>query len=330
MSEPRVRSVMTRRVECVDADADVAHALSRMAARNISCLIVLESDRPIGILTERDVVRLFVKGWQPSSETSLRDVMRSPVYSIAADLSLSEAAKMMRANGFRRFPVVDRDGKLMGIVTQTDILRGSVSAIENYSRRLEKMVDDRTEALAQKNRDLETLSITDSLTGISNRRHLYQRLEEELARSRRHGEPLACIMLDLDHFKALNDSHGHEFGDDVLRLVVRVIRGTVRKEDLLARYGGEEFVVISQCDTAGGETLANRVREAVALCSLPVSGGVATVTVSAGVAGYDPMRGPDWADELLRRADAALYRAKAVGRNTVICYQPDLEFSDVA
>ena len=163
---------------------------------------------------------------------------------------------------------------------------------------------------------------TDVLTGWHNRRYLQSRLREELARCRRERTALTCLMIDVDHFKRINDRHGHLAGDDVLRLVARRIGGAVRGSDVPARYGGEEFVILlpGTGHDAGG-LLAERIRRAVADETFEIAGSAEhlRVTVSIGVAehrgGGDDHEAA--VEELLARADAALYEAKAGGRNSV-------------
>jgi two-component system, cell cycle response regulator len=164
---------------------------------------------------------------------------------------------------------------------------------------------------------------TDSLTGWHNRRYLESRLHEELARCRRDRTPLTCLMIDVDHFKSVNDRFGHLAGDEVLRQLADCISGQVRGSDVSARYGGEEFVVLlPRTGLAAGFLLAERIREAVAAepFQLP-AGSRLPVTVSIGVAEHG-LAGdePDLtviAERLLASADVALYEAKAGGRNAV-------------
>ena len=163
---------------------------------------------------------------------------------------------------------------------------------------------------------------TDVLTGWHNRRYLQVRLMEELARSRRDRSELVCLMLDLDHFKQVNDTYGHAAGDEVLRELAQRVESQVRASDVAARYGGEEFVVLlPHTDVTAGKALAERIRRAVA--AEPVSfdeEGQVTVTASIGIASVLPGGGEDLktvGDSLLARADVALYRAKAAGRNRV-------------
>ncbi|HEU4480836.1 MAG TPA: sensor domain-containing diguanylate cyclase [Actinomycetota bacterium] len=159
--------------------------------------------------------------------------------------------------------------------------------------------------------EVRKLADTDPLTGIANRRVFERTLERELARSDRHGEPVSLVMVDIDHFKALNDEHGHRVGDQVLKQVARALQDTCRSFDTAARYGGEEFaIVLPNCVSSDAVEIAERLR--VFITRLDV---VVPITVSVGVASY-PMNSSD-AEGLVKAADAALYEAKRGGRNVV-------------
>ncbi|MBI3447751.1 MAG: diguanylate cyclase [Acidobacteria bacterium] len=160
-------------------------------------------------------------------------------------------------------------------------------------------------------------SLTDSLTGLYNRRFLHQRLEEEMARSRRHASPLACVMIDLDHFKAINDNHGHATGDAVLRDTATILRRHIRKSDIAVRYGGEEFMIVLFSNNLDGARLvAERIRADVEAHDFSQNATPLRVTISVGISTY-PDETIASADELMRRADTALYQAKEAGRNMV-------------
>jgi diguanylate cyclase (GGDEF)-like protein len=166
-----------------------------------------------------------------------------------------------------------------------------------------------------------TLATTDPLTGIANRQTVLTRVEEELSRAARYRRPLSVILVDLDHFKRLNDTHGHIAGDVILRHVAQLLAQNVRTVDLTGRYGGEEFlVVLPETDPDAAASLAEKLRRIVGGSEVQLPDGVmATVTLSAGVAGGqgDVLR----LDALVRDADAALYSAKALGRNQVYVFR---------
>jgi diguanylate cyclase (GGDEF)-like protein len=168
---------------------------------------------------------------------------------------------------------------------------------------------------------LENQSIRDSLTGLFNRRFMEISLERELSRAARRNHLVAVFMLDLDHFKMFNDSHGHAAGDLVLKAVADTFGAGVRTEDIACRYGGEEFTIILPDITPDAAAdRAESIRRAVAALRVPLERDVSSeFTVSIGVAFY-PNDG-EAADLLLRRADMALYRAKRLGRNQVSLFE---------
>jgi two-component system, cell cycle response regulator len=165
--------------------------------------------------------------------------------------------------------------------------------------------------------------MTDFLTGFHNRRYLHARLREELARAQRARQPVACLMIDVDHFKRINDQYGHLAGDAVLREVAQRIDAEMRVSDTGVRFGGDEFaIVLPQGNLTDGERVAARVLHAVRSQPVPIGGhAVETVTLSIGVAAAAPDQATrDYkvvADRLVAEADAALYRAKSAGRNRI-------------
>ena len=165
---------------------------------------------------------------------------------------------------------------------------------------------------------LRSRSERDPLTDLYNRRHLELSVERELARASRHGNCLTFIMLDVDHFKMFNDTHGHDAGDAVLRDVAQVLKRHTRTEDIACRYGGEEFLmVLPGCPLQDAYQKAEAIREAIAQLRVSAVGaGQSRVTASIGIACY-PQHG-ERLEELIRVADTALYRAKAAGRNRIV------------
>ena len=181
-------------------------------------------------------------------------------------------------------------------------------------RESRQQLDAVNETLRERNEELERLSASDSLTGLSNRRVLTQRLAEELLRSQRQNHSFTVVMLDVDHFKKYNDAHGHPAGDEVLKRVANILRTSTRAGDCTARYGGEEFaVLLSGKGAEEALQLAERIRERVAEEEFPAG----RITISAGIAEF-PDHGHT-AEAVISSADEALYEAKREGRNRVAC-----------
>ncbi len=172
--------------------------------------------------------------------------------------------------------------------------------------------------------DISQLAVTDELTGLYNIRHLKRVLGEEIKRSLRYGRPFSFIMLDIDHFKAYNDQHGHLRGDEVLRILAGLLQQNTREVDTVFRYGGEEFsIIIPEVSKKEAFTMAERIRRVVQDYVFPYEeyqpGG--NLTVSMGISGFP--EDAEESDELMDKADRALYRAKTTGRNRVCLYDPE-------
>ncbi len=176
------------------------------------------------------------------------------------------------------------------------------------------------QSLRDANEKIQILSITDPLVGTFNRRYLNDQLIHEVERARRYARPLAAVMADLDFFKKINDEHGHQVGDDVLRGFVDLAKVSIRQSsDWVARYGGEEFVVVlPETDLHGAAKTAEKIRSCCATTPFATAAGGIVVTASFGVASLEPGGSIAAAAEaLLRQADGALYRSKHEGRNRV-------------
>jgi len=179
--------------------------------------------------------------------------------------------------------------------------------------RKEKM---QAEKLAQ---ELKEVSVRDYLTGLYNRRYLFDFLDKEVRRAKRYGGTFSIMIFDIDFFKKINDTYGHQSGDLVLKAVSGKATAMIRSTDLLARYGGEEFVVVMpQTEAQGAATIAGRLREAVEGMDMDVIGQPVKVTISVGVASYVPQSEKLSVEEFIDRADKALYNAKESGRNRVV------------
>ena len=194
-----------------------------------------------------------------------------------------------------------------------------VGALKEMNENLADRIEERTQELQKANAKLEIVATQDALTGLHNRRYFDARYQEEFSRAKRYKNDLAVVILDLDHFKQVNDRYGHDFGDIVLRKISAFLKSTARDSDILARIGGEEFcMILPETSEKASDVLLNRLCSEIADIEFTLEGKKLHVTCSFGVAHLGE-ESTD-ADALLKQADIALYEAKAAGRNRVVHY----------
>jgi diguanylate cyclase (GGDEF)-like protein len=214
----------------------------------------------------------------------------------------------------------DIDSKRRGLSAGADeFLTKPVNALELQIRmssmlRIKRLADE----LEKVNKELAELATIDPLTQVANRRAVEQRLAHEFQRARRYKHPFTVILVDIDHFKSVNDKYGHPVGDKVLIEVAAAIRQSTRNTDMVARFGGEEFIVLApETPAAAGGLVAERIRQSIShTTSTKSDQGLPTVTASLGVASTELALATE--TELVARADQSLYRAKHEGRNRVV------------
>lgn len=202
--------------------------------------------------------------------------------------------------------------------SMTESLLTRERELELLNQTLEQQVLQRTEALAAANKQLELLATTDPLTGVNNRRWFDEKLAECVRMGQRTGHGFSLLLLDADHFKKVNDNHGHPVGDAVLQQIARVIKGNIRTTDFVARYGGEEFAVIlpNSPNAIAVSTVAEKIRNAIETAIFP---DVGHMTMSIGSSAWQPNETN--ATAVIQRTDEALYTAKAAGRNCVVAFR---------
>ncbi|HXI36647.1 MAG TPA: diguanylate cyclase [Burkholderiales bacterium] len=229
---------------------------------------------------------------------------------------LAEAESLCAGGEAAAAPGSDPDLTASHRAFLTDTLAGKMRDLESLNRRLEEKVAARARELAAANALLQEQANRDALTGLYNRRYLDDTLPRELQRCRRAGRPLALLMIDLDHFKRVNDQHGHDAGDAVLRHVGKSLAGSLQSEDIACRYGGEEFtLVLPGAELGIALERLHALREQVRPAPIVPAGAPLSINLSAGLAMF-PEHGCS-PDMVVRAADEALYRAKEAGRNCV-------------
>ncbi len=272
---------------------------------------------------------------------AIRKVRSDPPDLVLLDLILPdmdglEVLRIVKARSDDQFiPVIilsvksDIDSKVAGLrIGADDFLAKPFAEAEILARCAAMLrIKHLQEKLCDAQRKLEEQSITDSLTGLKNRRFFDERLHEEFRRAQRYGDFLSLIMIDLDHFKDVNDRHGHPAGDAVLREAAALVRASIRDPDFCARYGGEEFaVILPKTHMAGALAVAERIWRELGNKEYALAGSSGEapkkvrVTASLGIAFY-PSKDIATGELLLRFADQALYQAKRAGRNTICLYQ---------
>lgn len=277
------------------------------------CVIVQEGNIPVGIFTSKDMLSFINKEHSPS--LNVGEVMSSPIETMSYKASIGEALEYLRSRNYKRIVVTDDKGYVMGIVTQEDIISRTYlkwsQLMQDHFRQFEEI----TQILQQKNQHLTQLATKDSLTEIHNRHMFSELFSKEHSFAKRQKSKLALMMIDLDHFKQVNDNYGHNIGDSVLKEFSVLVSSSIREADLFARWGGEEFVLLLRnagCEEAYG--VGEKIRS---LLETRRFDEVGTVTCSIGIAEvYDN----DTLTTAIARADSAMYTAKNTGRNrTVAC-----------
>jgi diguanylate cyclase (GGDEF)-like protein len=309
--------------------------------RDVSARILIVDDHDDNIELLR--ARLEARGYSIDSamdgEQALQCVEKSPPDLILLDVMMPridgfEVVRRLKANRNLPFiPIIlqtaldSTEHKVEGLdAGADDYITKPINFAELEARvksmlrikRLQDALEERERELSEMNARLLKMAQTDSLTGLDNRRYLEERLEEAFGHSRRLREPLAVVLCDLDRFKSVNDTYGHQAGDAVLRQLARILKQEAREVDRVGRYGGEEFMLLlpgTVLDAA--VTFAERVRKAVEAHTFSFDGATLQRTMSCGVAAWPHPRIED-CDALVKAADDALYVAKETGRNRVI------------
>ncbi|HEY3359642.1 MAG TPA: diguanylate cyclase [Polyangia bacterium] len=295
-------------------------------------ILILDDDRSVRQLIARMLEEF---GYEPVVAANWTEALRlfreDPPDLVLLDIMMPgvdgyKMAKMFRAQGGAFVPIIlltaleDLQSKRRGMAAGADdFLTKPVSPLE-LQIRVSSMLRIKvlTDQLARANAQLAELAVTDALTGLYNRRYLYQQIEREFARARRYQRPLACFVLDLDHFKHVNDTFGHQVGDRVLRIVGDVMKASLRNTDLASRFGGEEFVILApETNAEASLIVAERIRTRIAAQTTAAGPEVPPVTVSIGVCTTAHPQAISH-EELVRLADEALYRAKNEGRDRVV------------
>ena len=328
-----------RRLERI---VDFAHTMNAVELDDIAIAIIrkldkiLTADRYSVFIIEEDegILRVLAHNHEESEMDGLSlpvdespimsTVMRTKEKILVRDYPYSEYAsgrgRSKYKDGFALCVPLQAGGKTLGVLNLNGNSRGYFYHLDHNTLDLVAEMMSASLHNARAMVELRRLAITDGLTKLYNHRRFHHLLRMEFERSSRYGQPLSCVMLDIDFFKKINDAHGHPVGDVILKELAGRMKRHVRKVDTLARYGGEEFaMLLPQTDAASARTLAERIRSDTENTPFETDKGPLSVTISLGVCdtGSDEVSS---GSDLVNKADEALYLAKREGRNRVVVF----------
>ncbi len=304
---------LIRRAKWVKKGVPTKYLLEDMAKNTLDCIIVIEDLIPVGILTTKDVVLLIKE--DADLEQPIEKYMNSPVDTVGKSISIAEALEYIKTKHYKRVVVVDEEGLLVGVVSQKELISLTYSNWALMMREHEQELKEINAMLTKKNKQYELLASTDPLTGLYNRYKFEQLYDSSLRLSQQRGTFMSLILLDLDHFKSINDTYGHNVGDEVLQTIGEILKNKMRETDIVCRWGGEEFaILVPAIDIDKGVVIAEKLRKKIEKTKIDKVG---KITASFGVTQIKD----ELLEEAIEMADKALYEAKRSGRNKVVKYE---------
>ncbi|MFA6197372.1 MAG: diguanylate cyclase [Sulfurimonas sp.] len=299
-----------RRMKWVRKNEKIADLVCDMVTAAYDNVIVVEDLKPIGILTTKDMMRLIKE--EADLNVCVEVHMSKPVDSIHKSSSIKDALDFLKSKRYKRVVIVDDDEKLAGIISQKELISLTYSKWAVLMKEYQEELSEINIMLEGKNREYETIASTDSLTGLYNRYKLSELyISSSFTMKQRHNE-MSLIMLDIDYFKKVNDTYGHNAGDKVLVQVAHALLKILRNIDVVCRWGGEEFVaLLPTASLENAITLAEKIRAYIEELEIDIVGHISASFGVAKVLENEELQ------SVIARADKALYLAKASGRNCV-------------
>jgi diguanylate cyclase (GGDEF)-like protein len=301
---------LSQRVRWIDKNIRTIDLLQEMANENYESIIVIDGTKPVGIFTAKDILNIIKQ--EHDLELPISCYMSSPIESISNNCSVKEALEFLKFKHYKRVVVVDGSGNMSGIITQKELISLSYSKWAMLMKEHQEELSKLNVSLLHKSKKYEEMASTDPLTGLYNRRKFLELYASSLLTMEQRDNSMSLLILDLDHFKRVNDTYGHSLGDQVLIQISNLLIKKLRNIDIVCRWGGEEFVVLFPAvDLKNALFLAEKLRISIEVLEIDVVG---RVTASFGVT--EVIKGES-VDSAIERADKAMYMAKESGRNCV-------------
>ncbi len=299
-----------RRMKWIRKETITSTLLNDMTEKSFDNVMVVEDMKPIGILTTKDIMKLIK--YKDNLEVAVSNYMSSPVDTIHKNASIKEALEFVKQKHYKRVVVVDDKGDLLEIISQQELISLSYARWALLMKEYQEELSEINNILEDKNKEYETMASTDPLTGLYNRYRFSELYQSLYASMQQSDNDLFIVLLDIDFFKRINDTYGHNMGDQVLIQITHALLRTLRNIDIVCRWGGEEFIVLfPTASLADASTVAEKLRISIESMKIDTVG---SVTASFGVS--QVLEGDEMRDAI-DRADKALYLAKNSGKNCV-------------
>lgn len=305
---------LSYRVKWITEDVKTIDVLTHMYESGSDSVIIVEDNKPIGILTTKDVVQLIKE--EADLLLPIKLYMSSPVDVTHKRTTVRDALDFVKKKHYKRLIVVDDDNTIKGIIAQKELILLTYNRWSLVMKEHQAELQEINTLLQEQNREYELMASVDALTGLYNRHKFKQLFNSSLETMLQRSEVLSLIMLDIDHFKKVNDTYGHNVGDEVLKTIAQILKDETRRVDMVCRWGGEEFVaLLPTVSLEQASQIAQKLRVKIKQTSIDIVGNV---SASFGI--YE-VRTKESLEDSIAKADKALYKAKEIGRNRVELFQ---------
>jgi diguanylate cyclase (GGDEF)-like protein len=299
---------MSKPIHKVSKDIKTSLVLKEMADGDFDSVIVIENNKPVGIITTKDIMNLLKT--TADLELEVGEYMTSPIETLNEHSTIKDAIAFMKRKHFKRIVVTDENEEIIALILQRELISLSYNKwamlMKEYSDELSQIND----LLEKKSKKYEQMASTDQLTGLYNRYKFTEVFISAYQTMVQRDNDLSLIIIDIDHFKKINDTYGHNVGDSVLVTVADILIDHLRNVDVICRWGGEEFaILLPTASVQNATTLAEKIRIAISQYNM---GNDFNVTASFGITKVNQ---GDKLESVIKRADDALYEAKNLGRN---------------
>jgi len=301
---------INKHIHKTSANIKASEVLGNMVGHHYDCVVVIENQKPIGIVTTKDIVNILKN--KSSLDEPISKYMSHPIESLNENSSIKEAISFMKEKSFKRIVITNESGNLTGLIQQKELISLSYSRwavlMKEYSTELSEI----NNLLEKKNQKYEKLATTDTLTGLYNRYKFTELYVSEYQTMAKRDNKMSLFIMDIDYFKNINDTYGHNIGDKILQQVSHILLKYLRNVDIVGRWGGEEFVAI--LPTASLENsliLVEKIRAGIEEYVM-----VEDIKLTASF-GISEVKIGDELTDVVKRADDALYEAKNSGRNCI-------------